>query len=367
MKKFTFGLILAAALVILPGASVWEGAAAISADFPETGLYIATNSFPRNTVIDLTNLETGKTVRVIVAAGLDTPGLLALVSREAAEVVGLRSRAIGRIRLVAPTDPIAFSRFSDDFRSGDPDFDPQAAVEKVYGTVPSGSDYPLRSEPESAWSDTTVAAVPVPPAVIAEKPPATENKPSGSGASAKDTLPRPEDTNSFIDEPETSYAVAAVPFSREPVLTDLPEDTVPAPAATVVPEPGYTPPSSEPSVPMEYTYTLIPAEERPPQGVYVPPSPAVSAVPQIFTVPAVSELERGKYYLQLGAYTVAGTVEQELSKVGRGYPLTVQSIVLSGKPVYRVLIGPVSQGEAGALLKQFKAKGYKDAFVRRAN
>ena len=394
MKKFASVLSLLAAIIILQGASVWEGAAAVSMDFPESGLFVATNSFPKNSVVDLTNLETGKTVRVIVTSGLDTPGLLALVSQEAAEAVGLRSRTIGRIRMIAPQDPIAFSRFSEEYFSGDPDYDPLAAVENIYGKEPvpptdasvlADSTEPiddegslvaviteplyvedslldselLSDEPDSAWDTDIVLDEGMDEPVVTETFPVDIDDTSD----AWDPIPVESDLvgeDPIMDIPETSDVIAMAPSSLEPMLTDLPEDTIPAPIAVVVPEPEITP--TPPST-TDYSYTLIPAEERPPEPVNVQPG---SAVPQIFSVPAVSDLERGKYYLQLGAYSHTATVEQELSKIEQGYPLTVQSIVLSGKPVYRILIGPVNQGESGALLKQFKARGYKDAFVRLA-
>ncbi|MCL1928761.1 MAG: SPOR domain-containing protein [Treponema sp.] len=449
MKKQLFVVSVLIALVVLQGASVWEGAAAVSSDFPESGLYIATNSFPRNTVIDLTNLETGKTVRVIVTAGLDTPGLLAVVSKEAADAIGLRSRAIGRIRLVEPQDPIAFSRQSDDFRSGDPDYDPFAAVTEKYGeeavspersapangteivSKPTEPDKPVRTEPESYWNDS-VTVVPVPgepgdkPAISEEPFNIMEEEPTVAEATSDKIEEEPiiavvppveieeepaiaeippviieepviVETPPEEDFPETSDAIAMASNTRDPMVTDLPEVSVPAPVVIAEPEPAYTPPpsepayttepvytpppvSSDPGTSSEYAYTLIPADERPPDSIpsepphsipaaeetphvsYVPPD---NTTPQIFSVPAVSELESGKYYLQLGAYSHTPTVEQELAKIERGYPVTVQCIMASGKNAYRVLIGPVNQGEAGALLKKFQAKGYKDAFVRR--
>ena len=407
MKKFTLALLLAAVIFILLGASVWEGAAAVSMDFPESGLYAATNSFPKNSVVDLTNLETGKTVRVIITSGLDTPGLLALVSQEAAEAIGLRSRTIGRIRMIAPQDPIAFSRFSEEYLSGDPDYDPLAAVENVYGkdTVTPADTSIALDEPDNAWDDTDIATTPILPEDTADIvgivdivdivdtadmadmadgslagdvfPVDMDDIPDTAdtidlAADAWDPIPAEPDLDSedlFIDIPETSDAIAMVPSSRDPVLTDLPVDIIPAPVDVIVPEPVITPPPEEPvytptpADTLDYSYTLIPAEERPPEPAYIQPG---TTVPQIFSVPAVSELEHGKYYLQLGAYSQSATVEQELSKIGKGYPLTVQSIVLSGKPVYRILIGPVNQGESGALLKQFHARGYKDAFIKRA-
>jgi cell division septation protein DedD len=78
----------------------------------------------------------------------------------------------------------------------------------------------------------------------------------------------------------------------------------------------------------------------------------------------VSQLERGKYYVQLGAFSRAETLERELRKLGKSWPLAVQNAGTADRPVYRLLVGPVNHGESGALLQRFKGGGYKDAFVR---
>ena len=369
MKNYLAAVLLLAALVFLPGASIWEGAAAVSMDFPDSGFYVATNSFPRNSVVDLTNLETGKTVRVIVAAGLDTPGLLALVSREAAEAVGLRSRTIGRIRMMAPSDPIAYSRFSEEYRSGDPDYDPLAAVEGVYG----------KDTPPVPVNEVSPPDIPDPDiSDIEEKPPvvpSTNDEPIPVLAvpSTKDEGPYPD--NPLRSDPESAWAMIPEPEpvkQPEPIpeIAYVPEPPpVAPPPPPVIPPPVIPPvedkpPAYSPKDTPEYNYTLIPAEERPPQGGYTAPA-AGMAPQQIFSVPVVSGLERGKYYLQIGAYSQVPTVEQELSKVERSYPLIVQCIGSPSLPIYRILIGPVNQGEATAFLRKFQVKGYKDAFVRR--
>jgi hypothetical protein len=124
-------LALILALAVLSGASVWEGAAALAprGELPEDGYYAATNSFPQNTVVDITNLETGKSVRAVVSSGLNTPGLLAILSADTAGRIGLSAKTIGRIRMTQPEDPIAFSRFTEGLVvSGDPDYDPEAMI-----------------------------------------------------------------------------------------------------------------------------------------------------------------------------------------------------------------------------------------------
>ena len=78
---------------------VREGTASMASEEELPGWVISTDAYPRNTIIDITNLETGKITRVIVASSLDSPGLLAKVSREAGEAIGMRSGALTRIRI----------------------------------------------------------------------------------------------------------------------------------------------------------------------------------------------------------------------------------------------------------------------------
>ena len=114
-----------AALFVFCGASPWEGAAAIApeGELPVTGRYIATNSFPRNTIVDITNIETGRSTRVIVSNSLNSPGLLAIVSRDAAELIGMRPGSVSRIRMVQPSDPIAYLRFTEGVNADIPEYD----------------------------------------------------------------------------------------------------------------------------------------------------------------------------------------------------------------------------------------------------
>jgi hypothetical protein len=84
-----------------------------------------------------------------------------------------------------------------------------------------------------------------------------------------------------------------------------------------------------------------------------------------FSIPVIEELEKGGYYLQLGAYSKPEILESSVGRVGRQYPLSVQPAGSPDRPIYRLLLGPVNLGESGALLKRFKSSGYRDAFVRR--
>jgi hypothetical protein len=355
MKRF-LALFLLPAFMILTSASIWEGAASVSAggDLPDDGYYAATNSFPRNTLVDITNLETGKTVRVIVASGLDSPGLLAMISREAAEAIGLQNRSIGRIRMTKPPDPIAFSRpDGDQSRSGDPDHDSQAAVSSVYP--------PPKAPPERP----------------AAAPPPDESK--SAGDTVKKDTGSPKESGAKPENPQTAGAERA----SEESAWILPGEEERAPPVNL-PEsnPGFDPA-------YDYTYSLIPADERPPEGTLYPehsyfidplpsgppsrPDPAPvetptappANIPSPFSVPALSRLEVGKYYLQIGAYSRVELVEREITRIEKMYPLAVETTGSVREPVYRILVGPVNHGESGALIQYFRTLGYKDAFIRK--
>jgi hypothetical protein len=530
-KKRLLTLLCAAAMAFT-GASIWEGAVTTAprGALPDEGYYAATNSFPRNTVVDITNLETGKTVRVIVSSGLDTPGLLATLSEDAAKSIGLQTRSIGRIRMTQPSDPIAFSRFTEGLAgSGDPDYDPEAMLgaedeefyepgeeagliltpsarqpvtetppvfsgeEKDYfgvvdvpGTEEYGDEedlsaygdegdpygeFPGEAElaeteeeedsPENTlypiWAQGGSAGAPVAPdqeqkpdtagSSSPDSPPLpppapdtgqgearlsaqtsvpaagevpsqlnTRTEGTGSWASAWVTAPRnqppapgaydyslvpaeqrppvnpdaytipPEaqvgpvappaqvppraapviDESLFIEPIETMRERNAVPSpSPAPVIVSAPEAvTSPAVPRETLPEPELVEPfPPEPALPEP----VIVVEEPPLPESSSGPAPKALAAPKPgvdFSIPLIEELEKGKYYLQLGAYRKPDVLESRVSKLDRHYPLAVQTAGSPDNPIYRLLLGPVNLGESGALLQRFKGSGYSDAFVR---
>ncbi|MDR2053204.1 MAG: SPOR domain-containing protein [Treponema sp.] len=478
-----FGFVIVSALFCV-SASVWEGAASVSlnGELPEEGYYVATRSFPRNTIVDVTNLETGQTIRAIVASGLDSPGLLAILSKDAAGAIGLHARFVGRIRMTMPSEPVAFSRFTDEVdSSGDPDFDPAAAIAAakdsgfdVEQAVDAIEKDPVKANDPGSSADNAASSNPTPiapnPAASdivdlpeSYTPPQTKTK-DGSVTNEPAPVPaRPADTATaagvygYTPEPAISsdtsdaarvYPPKYMPETSEPEPAEAAAQTVPpetasgAPAAiTLIPAEQRPPESSSyqglpPEAEIaplegsgaEYTvqsniipdeYVIPPIDSRPPSAAAVQAEPvidpvippieravserAVSSPPEViievavveanplsanvpaagekeepwipavpeterpagFSVPVISSLERGKYYLQLAAYTLRELVETELLKISTVYPLAVQEGGSAGKPLYRILIGPVNLGESGALLQRFKVSGYRDAFIRK--
>ncbi|MCL2242918.1 MAG: SPOR domain-containing protein [Treponema sp.] len=217
-------IIIGLALIAVSGLIAWEGAAATAPDgeLPSTGRYIATNSFPRNTVVDITNIETNRSTRVIVANSLDSPGLLAIVSREAAELIGMRSGSISRIRMSQPSDPIAYLRFTESLAAGIHDFDS--------GNIITEENY----QEEIERMETAVAAS---PPVRQETPPEIT---TGSGAPGY--LLETEwggRRMGIVDLPE--YIVSGDPphsalFDASEIVDNIPEETTVEEIAELIPE-----------------------------------------------------------------------------------------------------------------------------------
>ena len=95
-------------LVFLPLSSVWavwEGNAGIAAatEFPGSGLYAKSDMFPKNTVVEITNLETEITVRAIITGTSGVPGLVAVLSPETAAALNIRTGSVSRVRISVPS------------------------------------------------------------------------------------------------------------------------------------------------------------------------------------------------------------------------------------------------------------------------
>jgi len=271
MKKGITLLIIIGLLFFLTASSPWEGAAAVApaGELPESGFFVATNSFPRNTVVDITNIETGRTTRVIVANTLSSSGLLAIVSREAAELIGMRPGSVSRIRMVQPSDPLAYLRFTERMASGAPFIDPliteERLLDELYRTdtyvppsaapaVTSAAPQPSLGEISELTSDRgyvldepewggsgRLNIVEVPGFVVEPVQPFTDNTPQQTAVPPYiiQSEPRPqvaqaEEPHSVPVPRETAVEVPSE-VKTEPVVTAHTEEPVPAQPLTEEP------------------------------------------------------------------------------------------------------------------------------------
>jgi hypothetical protein len=483
---------------------------------PHTGYYAATNAFPRNTTVIVTNLENGKTIQVAVVAALDNSSVLILLSRDAADAIALSANYPGRVRIMEAIDPVTMLPLMENrISNGDPDYDPMARIDSARQNSPAPlpeGEPPVLAEEAAPAADAEgfgegVAATDEPPpllegeppalaeesasaadaegfgegtAAMDEPPPLLEGEPSalaeesapaaeaegfGEGVAATDEPPpllegepsalaeeaAPADAEEFgedaaTDEPPpllegepSALAEEAAPADAEefgegvaatdepPPLSEgeppaLAEEAAPAAdaeefgegvAATDEPPPlleGEPPALAEKAAPAadagapviysdDYSLALVPAEERAPEGkgVEIPldkqvapietyreqertPDPAsfitsiddalaasqpqdVAVAPANFSAPIITNMAQGMYYVQLRSYSRPELVESELARIGKQRNLAVQVTELSGKQLYRILIGPVTYSESDQLLREYKAKGWNDAFI----
>ena len=76
---------------VVSAGSVWDGSVSIAryGYLPHTGMYAASNAFPQNSRVTVTNPKTGKSVNVIVLERLEDNNLFLVLSSEAAESIGI--------------------------------------------------------------------------------------------------------------------------------------------------------------------------------------------------------------------------------------------------------------------------------------
>ncbi|MDR3138349.1 MAG: septal ring lytic transglycosylase RlpA family protein, partial [Treponema sp.] len=225
-KKFFLGWVLTA-LFVLAGASFWEGAAVVSlnGELPEGGYYAATNSFPRDSSVIVTNLETGKSIRVTVVSSLTNPGLLTVLSREAAAAIGLQAQFIGRVRMTQPADPLTYSQFPEETRPGSvtgEDSRAIASANNAPGTIPPAIPQEMFPSPGLSYPEERGPRLfPTPP------------EPEKAQGEGENITPTPESVTG-----EDSRAIASANNAPGTIPPAIPQETFPSPELSYPEERG---------------------------------------------------------------------------------------------------------------------------------
>ncbi|MDR0495391.1 MAG: hypothetical protein LBG95_07175 [Treponema sp.] len=422
--RITFFAALIASLALLVSATVWEGVgiAASRDDLP--GDYgVATNSFPKNTVVELTNLENGRIVRAMVVSGLDASGFLAALSPKAAEALDLRGNYNCRIRMTRPSDEFVISNI----RLGpiaamaplEPEPETGLAANASAGTEPflelssTEQSSTEQSPVEQSSAELSLTGQIAEEALNGGKPPNQPDEMTNNEATLAENNLQNQTVEAGYEMPDNSLlgkeneasgnnveAVAGAKMqdqisgdangeADDSITVAAPESPAQRVAEAL---PVETDVKSAPANPSETgnasgTLSMVPSVERIPQapdraiiaqeGLLSPSRPQTAAAGKIpeteyvpaanfspFQVPLISQLEKGKWYVQLATYTRHEYVEDEISRIGTAYPLAIQNIGSDASPMFRVLLGPMNQGESGAVLRRFKSIGYADAFLR---
>jgi len=227
----------------------WQGLAGRgrSGDFPSGGFYAASNAFPKNSLVDVVNPLTGKTVRVIVTRELKDPSLFMALSPEASDQIGLESgRSISVTADAIPLPGTSGTRFvQEPAYSNDPDVNPSASIR---GT-------PVPASPAPSQKPQVAIATPTPAPSLAPTPaplPSPTPEPVATiSPQIAVIVPTATPAPSIAPSPAPSVAPTPVP-SESPTTAD--QGTRPASPAPVgvtaiaqLPPPSVPSPSPSPS------------------------------------------------------------------------------------------------------------------------
>lgn len=325
-------IVLFLSLILIPLCSiwaVWEGNAGIAAasEFPGSGLFARSDLFPRNTIVEVLNLEKDITVRVVVVGSSGVSGLIATLSPEAAQALNIRPGSVARVRISIPSliaERSASARSSTEVPSAarDPDINP--LLNLTYGSgIPLAVTASPAEDPLVPLSQLNGS--PEAPAESLVEPLSTDPSDSATTAAvdsmeASQTAPLAStDTGPEITDDSTASPVAEQPYAdvpmQDPVLSDNlffdepelfiagedePDTDDAAETDTIAQEEVSSEPESEtvaqqevPAEPVVPVFTpvdevaLVPAENRPPQAVASPAAPVREIPPVKQPAPAM--------------------------------------------------------------------------------
>lgn len=123
---------------------------------------------------------------------------------------------------------------------------------------------------------------------------------------------------------------------------------------------------------LEYIVAIEPAAPKPPllEQATVPTTPLVKPLASVTpsTTPsspvALGVLEKGRYYIQVGAYGTEAGAKDIASGLGKAFSALIEKSTIRGKDSWKVYVGPLSRDESGVALVRVRSLGYKDAFVK---
>lgn len=82
-----------------------------------------------------------------------------------------------------------------------------------------------------------------------------------------------------------------------------------------------------------------------------------------YIVENLSELESGKYYVQIATLSIDANIAEIANKYGNNYPIAI--VPTAGGIRKQILIGPLTVDEYALVLERFRSYGFKDAFLRK--
>ena len=267
-RSLTFLFLLTVCAGILFAQNTWEGTVIVGGygQFPRDGLYAASNSFERNSVVKVTNPQTGQSVEVIVVGRVSQPGIFMVVSEDAANELSLDADVPAQVSVRPATTGglAAVPRGPEAPFSRDPEVNPSAGLtdpnREVLRRRGEEAPEPAAEEPgqvpaeeRAGVAETEQApADDAPEEVPADEPGAApEDEPADEPAAPAEAAPR------VAEAPDESLPMTVTPPRKEPgngiptpEVQDAirPEDEGAEAVAAPAGEPEDTPPEEQPRV-----------------------------------------------------------------------------------------------------------------------
>ena len=346
--------------------SYWEGAASMSryGEFPVNGLYGASNSFPVNSIVEITNPSKNKKTEIIIVNKLNDNNLFILLSKDAAEKLSIKEDEIitvkAKIIKKFKTDESTEKDLSDD-----PDFNPSTALLMKDDKIPAEEKAEESYAGKGDLADEIIETI-----IISDIPEKVE-----------ETAVKPEETTEEEISPKEDTGLTAVIITEDDFPEEEPEEKAAEglfekydPDTVIITEKDTEENTAEDEKAAEFEekLVLVPSGPKPPENGYTDEKPSVSDLPaedekteKGYNPTAEPEkmLDSNSYYLQIGAYRDFYSADTLAKKMNIDYPVFLYKKDENG--IYRVMAGPLKKDEKGAALYQVRIKGVKDAFIRK--
>lgn len=242
---------------------------------------------------------------------------------------------------------------------------PSPAEESEVEAVTVEEPDPIEEETEDLPEEENAELVIVEELQEEEPETPTEDETEEEAVTVEEPSPIEEDSaaeeNQMEEVSEPEEVVAEPNAEPEAQSSGESESSDYAPIVLVPSEPESPEPPVDASIENE-PIEIVPVESVP-EEKKSEPEPLQTEYPvsiQDYVVSSESALASNCYYIQIATMGNIKNIENILVKYSK-YPV---SLISAGKN-YRVLVGPLSVDEYGAVLAKFKNAGFKDAFVRK--
>ena len=389
IRIFFVSVLITTSVLFINADSYWEGAASMSryGEFPVNGYYGASNSFPINSIVEVSNPAENKKIEVIIVNKLDDNNLFILLSKDAAAKLSIKEDSLVTVkaRIVKKFED---DKSSEKILSDDPDFNPSTAV---LLTDPDEKEEPLIKEKDSedipeekAEYERDLRDEIIETLIISDIPRKYEEDDAEDKGAEEEAEEEDIEITAIIVPDEEEDALEAIEKVPEEAAAEeeLFEKYDPETVVIAETEEKEALDSEEselvPSGEFEEKLVLVPSGPKPPENGVEAESVNPEEISDKAVIPELAgeifkeyssadkpaeTLDNNSYYLQIGAFRDFKSADHLASDLNLDYPVFLYK--KGENSIYRVMAGPLKNDEKGAALYQVRIKGIKDAFIRK--